>query len=135
MCDTMTDWEDRIWGYPCKYMTKRQYRRWSSLMDRGDYDEADELRREMVDRWGGPVHCCVRAGMDMAVSPSMGVLGFTAGDIRRMYPEGVPDWVFPKDERLVTEHLAPCPIGFVRRAEPTENGTFDELPDHAPVWL
>ena len=26
-------------------------------------------------------------------SPSMGVLGFTAGDIRRMYLEGVPDWV------------------------------------------
>lgn len=45
------------------------------------------------DQWGGPIRCCIRAGLDFASAPSAGVMGFTAGDVRTMYPEGVPDWV------------------------------------------
>ena len=75
------------------------------------------------EQWGGPVHCCIRAGLDCASAASAGVLGFTAGDVRRMYPDGVPDWVFEPDERLqiwLTDEL---------------NGTFAELPDSAGVVL
>jgi len=64
-------------------------------------DELDSLFYEQwSEQWGGPVRCCIRAGLDMASAPSAGVIGFTAGDVRRMYPEGVPDWVFPPDETL-----------------------------------
>lgn len=95
-------------------------------------DETAECRCDEVeqgfweqwdDQWGGPVHCCIRAGLDCASEPSAGVVGFTAGDLREMYPEGVPDWVFPPDEQL--EHW---PGG-----EP--NGVFSELPDSMGVVL
>lgn len=75
------------------------------------------------EQWGGPVCCCIRGGLDCASAPSAGVIGFTAGDIRRMYPKGVPDWVFPPDEQLkywLRDEL---------------NGTFSELPDSAGVVL
>lgn len=36
---------------------------------------------------------CIRAGFDMAVEPSGGVVGFTVGDLRRMYPRGIPGWL------------------------------------------
>lgn len=103
------------------------YARWRSTAARWDRctcDEDDQARYEAwVDRWYGPVSCCVRAGIDFAADPSAGVIGFTAGDVRRMYPEGVPDWVFPPNERL--HHW------------PTDrvNGTFPELPDEAQVVL
>ena len=87
-------------------------------------DEVEELaNNQFEDQWLGPIRCCIRAGIDMACEPSAGVVGFTAGDIRRMYPEGVPDWVFPKGERLyywLTDK---------------QNGTFDELPDDAGLVL
>lgn len=86
-------------------------------------DIEDNYYEQWDDRWGGPVHCCIRAGLDCASAPSAGVLGFTAGDLRMMYPEGVPDWVFPPDEQLrywLTD---------------TMNGTFAELPDDAGVVL
>ncbi len=75
------------------------------------------------EQWGGPVCCCIRAGLDIASAPSGGVVGFTAGDVRRMFPGGVPDWVFPPNERLkywLSDEL---------------NGTFAELPDSAGLVL
>lgn len=87
-------------------------------------DEREERSYEQFDeQWLGPVRCCLRAGIDMACEPTAGVLGFTAGDLRRMFPEGVPAWVFPPDERLkywLTDKV---------------NGTFAELPDEAGVLL
>ena len=87
-------------------------------------DDTDQLGYyQWSDQWGGPVRCCVRAGLDMASSPSTGVVGFTAGDIRRMYPEGVPSWVFHPDEHLyywLTDK---------------RNGTFADLPDTTGVVL
>jgi len=43
--------------------------------------------------------CCVKAGFDLAVSPSAGVVSeeFDVGLIRRMYPDGAP--------AFVTDHL------------------------------
>lgn len=96
------------------------------------YEHPGECRCQEVQRayneqwqkqWGDPVNCCIRAGMDFASAPSAGVLGFTAGDVRRMYPEGVPDWVFSPDKRLLY-----WPGG-------GENGYFHELPDDAGVVL
>jgi len=97
--------------------------------DTDPYDDAycERLERagqQWDDQWGGSVRCCLRAGLDMAASLSGGVLGFTAGDIRKMYPEGVPEWVFPRDKKLMRGML-----------DPVENGTFAELPDDAPLCL
>ncbi len=87
-------------------------------------EEIEDLYYEQWDeQWGGPVRCCIRAGLDCASAPSAGVVGFSAGDVRRMYPEGVPDWVFPPHERLkywLSDEV---------------NGTFAELPDEAGVVL
>lgn len=98
----------------------------------GDGGGKWERRR---DRWCDPPHICVRAGLDMAMEQSGGVLGYTAGDLRRMYPEGVPEWIVPKDEKLVVEHLAECAVGYVFAGEPKVDGTFKSLPDGAGIWL
>lgn len=40
------------------------------------------------------MQCCVRAGADVAVAPSAGVLGWTAGDLSAMWaPRPLPQWV------------------------------------------
>ena len=31
--------------------------------------------------------------LDVASEPSAGVVGFTVGDLRKMYPEGIPQWI------------------------------------------
>ena len=77
---------------------------------------------QFSDQWLGPIRCCIRAGVDMACGGMIGVLGFTAGDLRKMFPEGVPDWVFPPDE---------CTVNFWSN-KPTGR-TFSELPDNAGV--
>lgn len=45
------------------------------------------------ERLAGPFRACLRAGLDMACEPSGGVVGYTVGDLRQMFPEGVPAWV------------------------------------------
>lgn len=99
--------------------------------------EDDDLYDDRVDRaveqwesqWRGPVRCCVRAGLDCAMDSGLGVLGISAGEIRAMYPEGVPGWIAKPGEKWITETLAPCSIGMVRTAEPAEDGEFAEMPD------
>lgn len=44
-------------------------------------------------RFGEMLSACVRAGFDMAVSPSGGVVGFTVGDLRDIFDGHVPDWI------------------------------------------
>lgn len=44
-------------------------------------------------RFGNAIGMCVRAGFDLAVAPSAGVVGFTVGDLRSVFPRGIPDWV------------------------------------------
>lgn len=53
--------------------------------------------RQYDAHWPDPVHCCVRAGLDVASEPNLGVIGFTVGHVRDMYPEGVPDWIANRD--------------------------------------
>lgn len=54
------------------------------------------------NKFENQVSCCIRAGLDCASSPSGGVLGFTVGDLRAMYPEGLPDWVIEGYEPPIT---------------------------------
>jgi hypothetical protein len=89
------------------------------------------------ERWVDPVSCCVRAGLDVAVAPSAGVCGFTAGDVRAMYPEGAPSWLkafFAPGDVIA---LYPTRIEgiFIPKVTGFDNRTFDELPDAEPVWL
>jgi len=65
------------------------------------------------NKFENQVSCCIRAGLDCAGSPSGGVLGFTVGDLRRMYPEGIPDWVTSDYEPPITA----------------------DTPDDAGIWL
>ena len=86
-------------------------------------EEADAIREKWGGRWYDQVRCCVRAGLDFACDPSGGVLGFTAGDLRKMYPEGVPDWVSGGDERW-------------KYAMSDEvNGRFADMADAQELWL
>ena len=45
------------------------------------------------NRFHSMLHCCIRAGLDIVATPTGGVVGFTKGDLERMYPEGAPDWI------------------------------------------
>ena len=80
-----------------------------------------------IDQWFGPVRCCLRAGIDFANDAhGGGVIGFTAGDVRKMWPDGVPEWVFGPEQRLFKGPLSGLLV---------ENGTFAPLPDDAAVVL
>lgn len=61
------------------------------------YEREVEDRKGNVEvacgRFGTMIICCVRAGFDVAVSPSGGVLGYTIGDVRNIFDGGLPDWV------------------------------------------
>ena len=66
------------------------------LYDHGHNDErhfsngnVDQREHRFINQ----VSCCIRAGLDVALTPSGGVLGWTVGDLRQMYPLGLPAWV------------------------------------------
>jgi len=65
------------------------------------------------NKFENQVSCCIRAGLDVASAPSGGVVGFTVGDLRRMYPDGLPEWVIAGYDPPITA----------------------ETPDDAGVWL
>jgi hypothetical protein len=119
-------------AYPCDVCTEKG-ERWNPYYWH-DLSESEHDRRE--EQFVSPVTCCIRAGLDVAVSASMGVIGFSAGDIRRMYPEGVPDWFTGGEDKRweVIPIKAVSAIGFIP-GEPELNGTFASLPDNASVWL
>ena len=49
--------------------------------------------RVIYGRFGEMVSACVRAGFDVAVNRSAGVLGFTVGDLRAIFGRKLPKWV------------------------------------------
>lgn len=91
-----------------------------------------------IDRWVNPPACCIRAALDLAVAPSAGVYGFNVGDIRKMYPEGVPDWIKQVigsyDQAISVEAIVPG-IGFIPKYESVSPVAFDELPADADLVL
>ena len=90
---------------------RRLQKDWSEITDwdgNGDnYCLCDQVREffekylhysRREDDYTGRFHeqivCCIRAGFDVAVEPSGGVIGFTVGDVKRMWNGAiVPDWV------------------------------------------
>ena len=64
-----------------------------AFSDAGDYRQSGErISGSRSDR----IICVLRAGLDVAIPEecSSGVIGYTAGNIRKMYPEGIPSWVY-----------------------------------------
>lgn len=134
ICDWFSEWESDNVYYQFRELATDLELRWADIHD-DIFGDDEMIREEVTDRWGSPVACCVRAGMDCAFEPSMGVLGFTAGDLRRMYPDGVPGWVTGDEpwDTIPIDAVVPG-VGFVP-GKPVPNGRFDELPDDAGVWL
>lgn len=61
----------------------------------GKYEVWNRKREEYTGRFFNQLLSCIKAGLDVAV-PDMcggGVLGFDIGTIRKMYKDGVPDWL------------------------------------------
>jgi hypothetical protein len=98
----------------------------------------DEHYQEARDQWAGPIECCLRAGLGAAIDggSGMGVMGFTAGDIRRMYPEGVPDWIARQwDDGETIGAKAVCPgVGFVPEVVGA-SPKFEDMEDNNALWL
>jgi len=69
ICDHFDDWFE-------KYYIKKN----------GEWEQSKFLR---------DIACAVRAGLDIALPDRAqgGVLGFSVGDLRAMYPEGLPDYI------------------------------------------
>ncbi|MEN6602500.1 MAG: hypothetical protein ABFD86_08775 [Bryobacteraceae bacterium] len=104
VCDILTEWLD----------------------NRNPYDWDTPSGKHWIDTTGSDISCCIRAGLDFAGDLEIGVLGFTAGDLRRMYPEGVPDWVTGGKECRWLKSLAPN-AGL--------NGTFDKMSDETAIVM
>lgn len=122
VCDLMSDYEtdgiDVAWRCPGDRVAdfldaaaaetfESAYKGWQGE----DRDDFWRYRRKSI--WCDRVRCCVRAGLDVVAEPSAGVVGFRVGDLRRMYPEGLPDWVAGWFEAPITA----------------------ETPDDMGVWL
>lgn len=141
LIDRVRDWLDRFWSnyephqvadwdgngapeigdyggwrcYPCDDFTR--------YMDSDGLSHWHEGKCEEINgEFGTQVMCCIRAGFDVAVTPSGGVIGdrFTAGMIRRMFPEGLPDYVDAFFHGPDTKADAP---------------RFETLPNDMMVWL
>jgi hypothetical protein len=70
---------------------------WDNLGDEVD-EFFDEYRcwdscKETTGKFFNQITSCIRAGFDVAVKQSGGVVGFNAGDIKRMWQGKVPTWV------------------------------------------
>lgn len=80
----LCDWDSRVGGsYVCDIVADYLWDRRLIL----------ERRGETVGRLGNHISCCIRASLDIAVSASAGVIGFTVGDFRRAFGGELPEWV------------------------------------------
>ncbi|MFB6402843.1 hypothetical protein [Pseudomonas putida] len=82
----MTGWDGELGGlgYVCDYMSDRL---WDWKLE---WDRNGEVMRSKL---GNQIQCCIRAALDIAVEPSAGVIGFTAGDLRKACGGELPDWI------------------------------------------
>lgn len=67
--------------YVCDYV--------SEFFDRFQQDEDYACDHQ---KFYDQIECCLRAGLDVAATPSAGVLGFSVGDVTRIFEGNVPDW-------------------------------------------
>ena len=47
---------------------------------------------EKGNKFANQVSSCIRAGFDVAVEPSLGVLGFTVGNLKAIFKNRIPSW-------------------------------------------
>lgn len=107
-------WEDysKRAAYPCDSFD-------GYVWDRGHIRET--RHGEDWGEFGSTAMCCIRAGFDIAVEPSAGVLGFDMGDMRAMFPEGFPAYV--------ATYLAGLTNGDGEKVD------VGGLPDNVGIWL
>lgn len=95
--ETVEDWDSSV-----RYGNSRHeyYESASTRVDQYLWDNRYEFEREnkhgvevVRGRFGDMLSACVRAGFDMAVAPSGGVVGFTVGDLRDIFDGTIPDWI------------------------------------------
>ena len=127
ICDRMSQWKtERVEYLMCDLVSTYTWH-WMNLhvnlfcdsgrCNTGELFEGYDtpLEEELTELWSSPVMCCVRAGLDLASAPSAGVVGFTVCDLRKMYPEGIPDWINTgfkdKDDNLVDLNSGNCDVG------------------------
>lgn len=118
VCDDFHSWED-------DYCPNFWWRIHDELVDESlDWEareataseRAEKAQEQWTEQFMGPVRCCIRSALDMATEIGGGVVGFTLGDVRAMYPEGIPP--------------------FVRRHYEDDRQIFlDDLQDQEPIWL
>ena len=93
--ETVEDWDAAVYenGQLVEYSA-------STRVDDYLWDNRYEFEREnkhgvevVRGRFGDMLTSCVRAGFDMAVSPSAGVVGFTVGNLRDIFDGAIPDWI------------------------------------------
>lgn len=95
--ETVADWDS---GVQYGKGWRERYESVSARVDTFLWDNRYKFEREnkhgvevVRGRFGDMLSACVRAGFDVAVSPSGGVIGFTVGDLRDIFDGSIPDWV------------------------------------------
>lgn len=83
ICADVDGWDGNGQVYPCDDLGE-----WLCSHDIHMPQDASQ-----VTRFESQVSACVRAGLDVAVEPSAGVVGFDVGTLRRMFDGAVPAWV------------------------------------------
>lgn len=92
--ETVVDWDASVEidgvRYGCAGTRVNEYL-WDN---RYEFERENKHGVEVVrGRFGDMLSACVRAGFDMAVSPSGGVIGFTVGNLRDIFDGTIPDWI------------------------------------------
>lgn len=94
--DTVDDWDSAVRGEGSLYYEAASTRVGDYLWQhRYEFERAYRNgETELVrGRFGDMLSACVRAGFDMAVAPSAGVIGFTVGNLRDVFGGSIPDWI------------------------------------------
>ena len=94
--DTVDDWDSSV-----RINERLYYESAGTRVDDFLWQHRYEFEREyrngevelMRGRFGDMLSACVRAGFDMAVAPSAGVIGFTVGNLRDVFDGNIPDWI------------------------------------------
>jgi len=107
--------QEKIIGNVNDYFSEREFQNdWDGISDWDGNGDDFFLSEDVDDFFGkyrhwnrrtgeyeGKLHtqitCCIRAGFDIAVKQSGGVVGFTVGDVRKMFNGNVPNWVKKRD--------------------------------------
>lgn len=112
MCDTFSEFK---WDHSARYFaTVEQKKKLDELWDADEQDEFDEMEDEILDIHFAPVACCIRAGLDVVAKPSLGVIGFTVCELRKMYNNKIPKWLnkfMDMNQNPVDMNVGNCNVG------------------------